>query len=91
MICFTTGRGSVFGCKPHPSIKLPTNDELYNRMTEKKVINCGKILLGESTIDEMGEEIFQLILDIASGKQSKSEINGLGDLEFVPWQMGAIT
>jgi len=91
MICFTTGRGSVFGCKPAPSIKLATNDDLYNRMTEDMDVNCGKILLGESTIAEMGEEIFQLILDVASGKQSKSEINGLGDLEFVPWQMGAIT
>ena len=60
-------------------------------MTEDMDVNCGKILLGESTIAEMGEEIFQLILDVASGKQSKSEINGLGDLEFVPWQMGAIT
>ena len=91
MICFTTGRGSVFGCKPTPSIKLATNDDLYNRMTEDMDINCGKILLGKATIGEMGEEIFQLILDVASGKQSKSEINGLGDLEFVPWQMGAIT
>jgi altronate hydrolase len=91
MICFTTGRGSVFGCKPTPSIKLATNDELYNRMTEDMDVNCGKILLGQSTIEEMGQEIFQLILDVASGKQSKSEINGLGDLEFVPWQMGAIT
>ena len=91
MICFTTGRGSVFGCKPTPSIKLATNDDLYNRMTEDMDVNCGKILLGKSTIEEMGQEIFQLILDVASGKQSKSEINGLGDLEFVPWQMGAIT
>jgi len=91
MICFTTGRGSVFGCKPTPSIKLATNDDLYNRMTEDMDVNCGKILIGESTIEEMGQEIFQLILDVASGKQSKSEINGLGDLEFVPWQMGAIT
>ena len=91
MICFTTGRGSVFGCKPAPSIKLATNDDLYQRMTEDMDINCGKILLGQSTIEEMGEEIFQYILDIASGQQSKSEMNGLGDLEFVPWQMGAIT
>ena len=70
MICFTTGRGSVFGCKPAPSIKLATNDDLYNRMTEDMDVNCGKILLGESTIEEMGQEIFQLILDVASGKQS---------------------
>ena len=91
MICFTTGRGSVFGCKPTPSIKLATNDTLYNHMTEDMDVNCGKILLGQSTIEEMGQEIFELILSIASGKKSKSEINGLGDLEFVPWQMGAIT
>ncbi len=90
IICFTTGRGSVFGCKPAPSIKLATNDDLYKRMTEDMDVNCGKILLGESTIEEMGKEIFTLILKIASGKKSKSEINGLGDLEFVPWQMGAI-
>ena len=91
MICFTTGRGSVFGCKPTPSIKLATNDKLYNHMTEDMDVNCGKILLGQSSIEEMGEEIFELILDVASGKPSKSEINGLGDLEFVPWQMGAVT
>ena len=89
VICFTTGRGSVFGCKPAPSIKLATNNELYERMTEDMDINCGKILLGESSIQEMGKEIFQYILDIASGKLSKSEINGIGDLEFIPWQMGA--
>ncbi len=91
IICFTTGRGSVFGCKPAPSIKLATNDNLYQHMTEDMDVNCGKILMGQSTIEEMGEEIFELILNVASGKQSKSEINGLGDLEFVPWQMGAIT
>ncbi len=91
MICFTTGRGSVFGCKPAPSIKLATNDHLYNHMNEDMDVNCGKILLGKATVEEMGEEIFKLILDVASGEKSKSEINGLGDLEFVPWQMGAIT
>lgn len=89
IICFTTGRGSVFGCKPAPSIKLATNHDLYERMTEDMDINCGKILLGESNVEEMGKEIFQYILDIASGQQSKSEINGIGDLEFIPWQMGA--
>ena len=89
IICFTTGRGSVFGCKPSPSIKLATNNDLYERMTEDMDINCGKILMGESNIEEMGKEIFQYILDIASGQQSKSEINGVGDLEFIPWQMGA--
>ena len=58
-------------------------------MTEDMDINCGKILLGESSIQEMGKEIFHYIIDIASGKLSKSEINGIGDLEFIPWQMGA--
>ena len=71
MICFTTGRGSVFGCKPAPSIKLATNDDLYNRMTEDMDVNCGQILLGEWTVEEMGQDIFKLILDVATGKQAK--------------------
>ena len=91
MICFTTGRGSVFGCKPAPSIKLASNDQMFNHMIEDMDINCGKILLGESTIDSMGQEIFDTILKIASGSKSKSELNGLGDLEFVPWHMSAVT
>jgi len=89
MLCFTTGRGSAYGCKPTPSIKLATNSDLFARMEEDMDINCGDILDGVS-IEEKGREIFQLVLDIASGTRSKSELLGYGRNEFVPWQIGAV-
>lgn len=90
IVCFTTGRGSVFGCKPLPSIKLATNTDMYNRMEGDMDVNCGAIVDGETTIEETGERIFQLILETASGKKTKSEILGFGDNEFTPWQIGAV-
>lgn len=89
VLCFTTGRGSAFGCKPVPSIKLATNSELYARMQEDMDINCGDILEGV-TLEYKGFEIFQHILDVASGKKTKSEELGYGDNEFAPWQVGAV-
>ena len=89
MICFTTGRGSVYGCKPSPSLKLATNTPLYERMEDDMDINCGAILDGGMTVDEAGEKIFRLILATASGEPSKSERHGFGADEFVPWQLGA--
>ncbi|UDL95947.1 altronate dehydratase family protein [Lichenihabitans sp. PAMC28606] len=88
ILCFTTGRGSAYGCKPTPSIKLATNSDIYARMTEDMDINCGDILDGVS-IEAKGQEIFDKILAIASGEPSKSEALGYGDAEFVPWQIGA--
>ncbi|KQT84061.1 altronate dehydratase family protein [Aurantimonas sp. Leaf443] len=88
VLCFTTGRGSAYGCKPTPSIKLATTTDLYTRMEEDMDINCGDVLDGVS-IEEKGREIFQVILDTASGKRSKSELLGYGRHEFVPWQLGA--
>jgi altronate hydrolase len=88
VLCFTTGRGSAYGCKPTPSIKLATNNEMYRRMIEDMDINCGDILEGV-TIEEKGREIFETILKVASGQRSKSEALGYGDAEFVPWQVGA--
>jgi altronate hydrolase len=88
ILCFTTGRGSAYGCKPTPSIKLATNTPMYQRMVEDMDINCGDILDGV-TVQEKGQEIFELILRVASGEQSKSEQLGYGDNEFVPWQIGA--
>ena len=88
IVCFTTGRGSAFGCKPAPSIKLATNTPMYLRLEEDMDINCGRILDGTASMDEMGEQIFQLILRTASGDKTKSEVFGLGDHEFVPWQIG---
>ena len=89
VLCFTTGRGSVFGCKPTPSLKLATNTSLYRRMTDDMDINCGTIVDGEETIQESGQRILDLILATASGQKTKSEILGIGDDEFEPWKIGA--
>ena len=88
VLCFTTGRGSAYGCKPTPSIKLATNSEIYRRMIDDMDIDCGDILDGVA-IEEKGREIFKTILKVASGERSKSEQLGYGDAEFVPWQIGA--
>lgn len=89
VLCFTTGRGSAYGCKPTPSIKLATNSDVYDRMIDDMDINCGDILDGV-TIADKGQEIFETILAVASGERSKSERLGYGDAEFLPWQVGAV-
>ena len=89
VMCFTTGRGSAFGCKPTPSIKLATNTSVYERMIDDMDVNCGDILDGVS-VEQKGKEIFQKVLAVASGTHTKSEDLGYGDLEFVPWQIGAV-
>ncbi|MEO5860843.1 MAG: altronate dehydratase, partial [Burkholderiales bacterium] len=89
IVCFTTGRGSAYGCKPAPSLKLATNTPMYQRMTDDMDINCGEIVDGTATVQGLGEEIFKMILATASGKRSKSEELGYGDDEFVPWVIGA--
>ena len=89
VICFTTGRGSCFGFKPSPSLKIATNTNMYNRLKEDMDINAGTIMDGESNVNKLGEEIFNCIVDTASGKLTKSEINGYGDDEFNPWVIGA--
>lgn len=89
LIAFTTGRGSCFGCRPAPSIKLATNSEMYRRMEEDMDINCGPILDGTMSIDQMGEEIFREMIAAASGKPTKSESLGYGEDEFAPWHVNA--
>ncbi|MGH1417913.1 MAG: UxaA family hydrolase [Hyphomicrobiaceae bacterium] len=89
VVTFTTGRGSAFGCKPSPSIKLATNSEMYRRLADDMDINCGDVLDGVS-LEDKGQEIFDNILRVASGDKTKSELLGYGDNEFVPWQVGAI-
>jgi len=89
LVCFTTGRGSVFGCKPAPSIKLATNTPMYERMSEDMDVNCGTILDGDETVQECGQRIFDLILRVASGERTKSETYDFGSSEFAPWVIGA--
>jgi altronate hydrolase len=89
LVCFTTGRGSVFGCKPAPSIKLATNSRMYQHMEEDMDINCGTIADGDETVAECGERIFELMLRTASGAPTKSEAYGFGASEFAPWVLGA--
>jgi len=90
MICFTTGRGSAYGCAPAPSLKLATNTRLWQRQEEDMDINCGDIVDGSVSIAEKGQQIFELVLATASGTLSKSECHGYGQNEFVPWQLGAV-
>ncbi len=91
MICFTTGRGSMFGAKPVPSIKLASNTPMYERLKGDMDLNCGVVVDGQASVEEMGQQIFEEILRVASGQKTKSELLGLGDNEFVPWQLGIVT
>ncbi|WP_174912671.1 UxaA family hydrolase [Burkholderia diffusa] len=91
LICFTTGRGSAYGCAPAPSLKLATNTALWARQEDDIDIDCGGVIDGTSSVDQLGAAIFQHMLDCASGNRSKSELHGYGQNEFVPWQVGVIT
>jgi altronate dehydratase len=90
LVAFTTGRGSVSGYKPTPCIKLATHSEMYDRMAEDMDINCGDIIDAGISVEQKGQEIFELFLRVASGEKTKSEELGFGGVEFVPWQIGAV-
>ncbi|HWD68797.1 MAG TPA: altronate dehydratase family protein [Solirubrobacteraceae bacterium] len=90
VVCFTTGRGSVFGCRPAPSLKLATTSALYERMRDDMDFDCGPVIDGDADVTELGEALFEEILEVASGRRTKSEEFGFGDEEFVPWQLGAV-
>ncbi len=85
---FTTGRGSVYGCKPMPCIKIATNTRLFEHMEEDMDLNAGTILDGSETVDEVGGRIFEKRVRVAGGEKTKSEAQGLGDEEFAPWILG---
>ena len=87
---FTTGRGSVYGCKPAPCIKIASNTPLFRWMEEDIDINAGTILDGTETVEKVGKRIFEKILSVASGEKTKSELAGIGDEEFAPWQIGPV-
>jgi altronate hydrolase len=90
LICFTTGRGSAYGCAPSPSLKLATNTALWTRQRDDMDIDCGGVIDGTSDIDTLGETIFRAMLDCASGTRSKSELHGYGQNEFAPWHVGVV-
>lgn len=90
LICFTTGRGSAYGCAPAPSLKLSTNTALWQRQSDDIDINCGEVVDGAQSVAQMGERIFQLMLQTASGRRTRSEEHGYGQNEFVPWVLGAV-
>lgn len=91
VVCFTTGRGSVFGSRPAPCLKLATNTAMYRHMAEDMDINCGRIVDGTATLAEVGEEIFERIITVASGGRTASEELEIGQEEFVPWLLGTVT
>jgi len=90
LICFTTGRGSTYGCKPTPSLKLATHTALFEHMRLDMDFDAGTVIEGTQTIEQAGQQLFALMLATASGESTSSERNGLGDNEFVPWQLGAV-
>ncbi|MEU4693988.1 altronate dehydratase family protein [Actinoplanes sp. NPDC023714] len=91
VVCFTTGRGSVLGTKPVPTLKVATNTGMYERMREDMDLNAGPIATGDATVEEVGTRIFEAVLEVASGRPTVSEDLDLGRDEFVPWQLGAVT
>ena len=91
LICFTTGRGSMFGSKPAPTVKLASNTPMFERLRDDMDLNCGAVIDGECDIDAMGQRIFAHLLRTASGERTRSEVLGLGDHEFVPWHLGIVS
>ena len=91
LVCFTTGRGSVLGSRPAPTLKVATNTEMYTRMSDDMDLNAGRIVDGDATVAQVGLEIFERLIAVASGERTASEELGLGQDEFVPWQMGVVT
>jgi altronate dehydratase len=90
LIVFTTGRGSVSGYMPTPCIKIATNSEMYRRMSDDMDVNCGDIVTEGVSLADKGKDIFEMLISVASGEQTKSEELGFGGVEFVPWQIGAV-
>lgn len=90
LICFTTGRGSAFGCAGVPTVKFATNNALWERQRDDMDVNCGDIITGAETMEELSQRMFQAVLDYASGKRARSEELGYGQDEFLPWQIGAV-
>jgi altronate hydrolase len=89
LVSFTTGRGSTFGSKPAPCLKIATNTDMYQKLDDDMDINAGTIVSDAQSVVDVGQRIYHSLLEVASGKRTRSETHGLGDNEFVPWQIGA--
>jgi len=89
LVAFTTGRGSTFGSKPAPCMKVATNTDMYEQLVDDMDINAGTIVSDGDSVADVGQRIYDRLLAIASGERTLSECHGLGDNEFVPWQIGA--
>jgi altronate hydrolase len=85
---FTTGRGSCYGCKPTPCLKVASNTPLFESMIDDMDVNAGTIVDGFESLPEVGQRLFEMLVAVASGEQTKSERQGVGDEEFCPWQLG---
>lgn len=90
LVCFTTGRGSVFGSRPAPTVKLATNAELARRMADDIDLDCSDVVERDVPVAEMGRRVYDLLVEVASGRRTRSEQLGVGGEEFVPWQIGAV-
>ena len=88
LAAFTTGRGSVYGCKPTPCLKIATNTPLYNHMLDDMDLNAGTILDNSESLEQVATRILESLIAIASGQKTKSEQQGIGDEEFAPWTQG---
>jgi altronate hydrolase len=87
LVLFTTGRGSMFGFKPAPSIKITSNSSIFTHLADDMDFDAGKILEG-ATIEQVAGELLDLVIQVASGTPSKSEAQGIGETEFNPWNLG---
>jgi altronate dehydratase len=90
IVCFTTGRGSTIGFKPSPCIKIASNSSIYSLMMEDMDFNCGDVINNSDSIENLGAQLFELIIDTASGRQTCSELQSYGDNEFNPWHLGPV-
>ena len=91
LLAFTTGRGSVSGFKPLPTLKLASNSEMCRRLRNDMDLDCGPVLSGDATVETAGRRIYERVLAVASGRRTQSEKHGLGETDFVPWHFGPVT
>ncbi|SHN48096.1 UxaA family hydrolase [Cryptosporangium aurantiacum] len=90
LIAFTTGRGSAFGSRPVPTVKLASNAALARQMSGDIDVDCSGVVETGRPLAEVGAEVYRRLIAVASGERSVSEELGVGGEEIVPWQLGAV-